>query len=204
MQVLPPSLPPLSLFLWFAGFDRFPRIPRSQWRERRQGEMDSSNLLCLKCTLHYNKHMKKADWFLLWKDLYDDFVQKHGHESICDYKRCWNNCVHGDSTTITHLENDSLAESGQKCVNMLGQRSSECTFHYIDTHLTVTFTCILLLTTFTFAFAFIFTLRQNLPLHLRLIYMVCIKIEVVSLKFDSAVKMRPVKLNPDWNYSVPD
>lgn len=98
MQVLQPSLPPLSLFLWFAGFDRFPRIPRSQRRERSQGEMDSSNLLCVKCTLHYNKHMKKVDWFLLWKDLYDDFVQKHGHESIRDYKRCRNNCVHGDST----------------------------------------------------------------------------------------------------------
>ncbi len=86
MQVLPPSLPPLSLFRWFAGFDRFLRIPRSQRRERSQGEMDSSNLLCVKCTLHYNKHMKKADWFLLWKDLYDDFVQEHGHESIRDYK----------------------------------------------------------------------------------------------------------------------
>lgn len=44
--------------------------------------------------------------------------------------------------------------------------------------------CISLLTTFTFAFAFTFTLRQNLPWHLRLIYMVCSKIEVVSLKFD--------------------
>ncbi len=87
--------------------------------------------------------------------------------------------------TIMHLENYLLAESGQKCVNTLGQRSSECTYLYIDTHLTVTFTCISLLSTFTFAFAFTFTLRQNVPLHLRLIYMVCSKIEVVSLKFDT-------------------
>lgn len=104
MQVLLPSLPPLSLFLWFAGFDWFPRIPRSQWRERRQGEMDSSNLLCVKCTLHYNKHMKKADWFLLWKDLYDDFVQnmdtnqyvttKDAHASIHFQKVCKSAWIH--------------------------------------------------------------------------------------------------------------
>lgn len=197
MQVLPPSLPPLSLFRWFAGFDRFLRIPRSQRRERSQGEMDSSNLLCVKCTLHYNKHMKKADWFLLWKDLYDDFVQKHGHKSIRDYKKCWNNCIHGDSTKSMRLENYLLSESRQKCVNKMGQRSSECTYIYVDTHPTVTFTCISLLTTFTFAFAFTFTLIKKL--HLKLNYMVCSKIEVESLKCCPPVKMRPIKFNLDLN-----
>lgn len=67
--------------------------------------MDSS-----KCARLYNKHMKSADWFLLWKDLHDDSVQKHGLKSISHNKRCRSDCVDGHSTLIVHLENDSGSE----------------------------------------------------------------------------------------------